>query len=75
MGCIPTPEVRAARKRVHELIDPYWKPDKAKRKALYARLSDELGWNYHTSKIRNIEEAERVYQAATAIINAHKVQG
>ena len=60
LGCIPTPEVRQARKKVHQLMDPLWKRRKIKRKVLYQRLSDELGAEYHTSEIRSVDEANRV---------------
>ncbi len=32
-----------------------------KRASLYKKISDELGWQYHTGNIRTIEEARKVY--------------
>ena len=62
LGCIPTPEIREARKHIHAMLDPIWKDGKVKRKDLYRRISDELGWKYHTAQIRSIDEARKVYR-------------
>lgn len=45
LGCIPTPELRAARKHLHALIDPVWQSGRMARKDLYASISREVGWN------------------------------
>lgn len=62
LGIIPTPEIRAARKRVHRELDPLWEfgGGKARRRELYAQISQELGYEFHTAGIRSVEEAERV---------------
>lgn len=62
MGCIPTPELRKARIQLHSLIDPLWKEGKIKRNTLYKRLSDQLGWNYHTAQLRSMDDARAVYR-------------
>lgn len=69
LGCIPTPEIKNARKHIHDLIDPVWQSGGLKRKALYKKLSEKLGWSYHTAKIRSVEEARDVYKYAREIIN------
>ena len=61
LGNIPTPELRKARLAIHALIDPLWKEGKIKRKKLYKKISDAVGWEYHTAKIRDVEEARRIY--------------
>lgn len=67
LGCIPTPEIKDARRHIHSLLDPLWKTGKFDRKKLYQRLSDELGWTYHTAKIRSVEEARKVYKLVKEI--------
>lgn len=62
LGCIPTPEIRNARKHIHSLLDPIWKSGKIKRKDLYAKISEQLGWKYHTANVRSVEEAREVYK-------------
>lgn len=62
LGCIPTNEIRNARKHIHKLLDSFWKSGKITRKAIYKKLSDELGWEYHTAKIRSIKDAKVVYK-------------
>lgn len=67
MGHIATPEIRAARVRIHAVLDPIWKLGKIKRKELYLKLSEKLGWNYHTSKIKSVAEADLALGAIKAI--------
>ena len=62
LGCIPTPELKEARKHIHKLLDPIWQTGKMKRKEIYQKLSDELGWKYHTANIRSVDEARQVYR-------------
>ena len=62
LGCIPTSEIRNARKHIHAILDPIWKSGKLSRKAIYAKLSELTGRKYHTSHIRSIEEARDVYK-------------
>lgn len=69
LGCIPTPEITAARKHIHRLIDPVWQSGAMARKVLYAEIGAALGREYHTAQIRSIEEAREVYRAARGIVN------
>ncbi len=64
LGHIPTPELKNARKKLHDLIDPMWKSGSVRRSELYKAISDEIGWNYHTAKTRSLEEAREAYKAA-----------
>lgn len=64
LGCIPTPELKEARKQLHALIDPIWRSGKMGRSELYEAISRDIGWNYHTAEIRTIEEARTAYRAA-----------
>lgn len=60
LGCIPTPEIKNARKQIHGLLDPLWKSGRMKRGAIYGRLSAVLGREYHTAEIRTIGEANTI---------------
>ena len=64
LGCIPTPELKNARRQLHALIDPIWQSGKMGRRELYAALSHDLGREYHTAETRTIEEARAAYCAA-----------
>lgn len=68
LGVIATPEIKNARKHIHALIDPAWKSGKVSRVKLYKRISDKLGYQYHTADIKSIEEARDVYRIARDII-------
>lgn len=62
LGVIPTPELRAARKHIHDLIDPLWKLGHLTRNDLYTFLSHALGRPYHTADLRTLEEARTIYR-------------
>lgn len=62
LGCIPTPEIRAARKRIHAVLDPLWKDGLLARNAVYAAISQGIGRKYHTADIRSMAEAQQVYE-------------
>ncbi len=63
LGCIPTPEIRDARKHIHAKLDPLWQSGKISRNQFYKKLSEILGRKYHTANIRSLEEAREVYKA------------
>lgn len=64
LGCIPTPELRKARKKLHALIDPIWMSGKMKRGELYAAIGRDIGKEYHTAEIRTMDEARAIERAA-----------
>ena len=72
LGCIPTPELKNARRHIHRLLDPAWKSGKISRNKLYGVLSDKLGYGYHTANIRSIKEARRIYRLARDYIRGLK---
>lgn len=62
LGCIPPPEIKSERQHIRALLDPIWQSGMMCRKEAYAKISERLGWTYHTVKIRSIEEAREVYR-------------
>lgn len=63
LGVIPSPEIRNARKHIHAILDPLWQDDGPfKRGEIYAIISNDLGYKYHTAEIKDIEEARRIYK-------------
>lgn len=67
LGCIPTKELKNARRHIHKILDPIWQDGKMKRKDLYQYLSENIGWRYHTANIKSIEEAREVYKLVKTI--------
>ena len=67
LGNIPTAELKKARQHIHRILDPLWAHDKGRRKSIYAELSRNLGYQYHTASIRTIEEARTVYRMVQEI--------
>ena len=67
LGCIPSPEIKAARKKLHAIIDPMWRSGMIGRKDLYAAISRDIGWDYHTGNTRSMEEVNAVAAAVLAI--------
>ena len=68
LGNIPSPELKRARMKIHELIDPVWKSGRMRRSKLYASMSQRLGYEYHTGEIKTIDEARHVYRVAREVI-------
>lgn len=62
LGHIPTKEIRNARQHIHRKLDPLWESGRWKRRSLYAELSERLGYHYHTSEIKTLDEARRIYK-------------
>jgi hypothetical protein len=67
LGVIPTPELRQARQALHEAIDPLWKSGRMNRKQVYALISQELNYRFHTANVRNLAEVNRVHQVLRTI--------
>lgn len=68
LGVIPTPAVKAARQHIHRVLDPLWESGRFRRRALYARIAQEIGIpEYHTAEIKSVEEARQVYRVVLAI--------
>ncbi len=67
LGNIPTPELRNARKHIHAILDPLWKSKRFTRNDLYQKISDHMGFDYHTAQLRSIEEARKVYSFVRSI--------
>ncbi len=60
LGCIATSEIKKARMEVHSILDPIWKNGKVARARLYKLISDELGYQFHTSETRSVDECKQV---------------
>lgn len=68
LGCIPTPELKAARQEIHKVIDPIWKSGRVKRGELYGMIAHVIGVEeYHTAEIRSVEQAKDVLRVAREI--------
>jgi hypothetical protein len=67
LGNIPTPELRNARSHVHAILDPIWKTKRMARGAIYAKISERIGYQYHTGEIKTIEDARVVYRIVKEI--------
>lgn len=62
LGNIPSPQLKKARQKIHELLDPLWKSKKINRSKLYKRISSYCGYKYHTAEIKTIIEARKIYK-------------
>lgn len=61
LGCIPSEEVKIARKKLHALMDPIWKKGLISRSKLYSLISKKLGYTYHNGETRTVQECLQVY--------------
>ena len=72
LGNIPNREIRNARQHIHRILDPLWKSGRMRRGAVYAKISDAIGYQYHTAEIRSLEDARRVYAEVKKIATQTK---
>ena len=72
LGCIPTPEVRRERQRVHQTLDPIWKSGDMSRTKVYKAMSEKLGKEFHAGDLASLDEIETAVKAANDIaIGSH----
>lgn len=69
LGYLAPPELFKARKIIHDLIDPLWQSGRLKRGQIYAHISKELGYPYHTGEIKSMNEARKIWRIAAAFHN------
>lgn len=62
LGNIPTKELKVARQYIHKILDPLWQSGTYTRGQLYNRISDFMGFKYHTAELANLEDARKVYK-------------
>lgn len=60
LGCIPTKALRERRQEIHAKLDWMWKEKLISRKKLYQKLSDMLGYTYHTGDVKSFEECDKI---------------
>lgn len=60
LGHIVGKELKQIKIKIHAILDPLWKSGKIQRKHLYARLSKELGYTYHTGEIKSLEDGLKI---------------
>lgn len=65
LGCIPTFALKRARIGVHDRMDKLWKSGRIKRKDLYNKISEYMGYEYHNGETRSVEECNK----ALCVIN------
>lgn len=75
LGCIPSPEIKEYRTKIHTVIDPFWRKCKGKTKNkmrtyIYKDISDFLGYEFHSAKIRDLAVAMKIFN----YVNQRKVQ-
>jgi hypothetical protein len=63
LGCIPNAEIKKARMKIHDLLDPLWQSGAFGRNELYDQLSKVLGRKYHTAELRSLEECAAIAKA------------
>ena len=68
LGCIPTPEIKEARRHIHRILDPIWKSGRRARKELYSMIAHVIDVpEYHTADIRSLEQANEVLRVVKEI--------
>lgn len=62
LGNIPTRELKNARQHIHRILDPLWQSGRFRRTELYAKLTEHMGFEYHTARLRTLDEARKAYR-------------
>tara|TARA_R110000851_G_scaffold50512_2_gene120551 strand:+ start:345 stop:734 length:390 start_codon:yes stop_codon:yes gene_type:complete len=71
LGSIPTPKIRAARSKIHGVLDPIWKSKKMSRTEVYNKVSKALGvTHFHTADVNSVKQANNVITVVKEINNA-----
>ena len=53
-----------------KIIDPLWKSKKHKRGKIYAKISNHLGYEYHTAELKDLDTARDVYKFVREVFYA-----
>ena len=67
LGVIPTPIISKIRGMIHCNLDVVWKAGKASRKEVYKAMSEKLGYEFHSAKIKSNDEAEKCLELSEII--------
>jgi hypothetical protein len=67
LGTIPTPALRAARRRVHDAVDPLWRSGRYDRAVLYRLISAHLGREFHAAQLDSLADVETVIAYAKSL--------
>lgn len=67
LGVIATDAIKKERMKIHSVLDPLWREGLIKRKDLYKRLSEALGFQYHTASLTSVDECKKVLNLSCSI--------
>lgn len=67
LGCIPNAQMKKIRQQIHIILDPIWRNRTMTRSEVYKKISDEIGYEYHTGELRTLDEARKVYSIVTRL--------
>lgn len=70
LGFIANKEIKLSRTHIHKLIDPIWKKGRISRKELYEKISESVGYRFHTGEIKSIDQAREIYLSCMEIIKS-----
>lgn len=75
LGVIATPEIKKERQNIHLILDRIWKEGFLSKRVIYEKISNKLGYPYHTGYIRSLDEAVRVYKIINKIFVQNNEKG
>lgn len=79
LGNIATPELKRLRQQIHALLDPLWiksgrQHRRQARGRIYAEISAQLGYEYHTGEIKTPDEAQRILHIVQSVAASRKTR-
>lgn len=60
LGPMAGTDLRRARSDLHGHMDRLWKRGVMTRKEMYKRISEAVGFTFHTGSLKTVEEAEKI---------------
>lgn len=72
LGCIPTPQLRKARAAVHMYVDPIWRRKLRSRKQLYADISREIGYPFHSADTKTVADCYHIMDVVVHLRDKYK---
>lgn len=67
LGVIPSPRISKIRGLIHGNLDIVWRTGEASRKAIYKAMSERLGYEFHSAKIKSDDEADKCLEISEII--------
>lgn len=67
LGVIPSPRISKIRGLIHRNLDAIWLTGAPSRKDVYKAMSERLGYEFHSAKIKSDDEADKCLELSEIV--------